>query len=198
MTPEDVYKTAFKTHAGHYEYLVMPFGLTNALCTFQGRMNHIFQEVERTSVLVFFDDILVYSASWEEHLKHLEEVFTILRAQQLCLKPSKYTFGAKIIEYLGHFISAEGVSTDPKKVQAITDWPTPQTQKQLRSFLGLANYYRRFIRGYSVVARPLSQLLKKMVSGGIKRLQMRSQISREHSVRLRSKQMPPITELALF
>lgn len=136
MTPEDIYKTAFKTHSGHYEYLVMPFGLTNAPCTFQGLMNHIFWEVARTSVLVFFDDILVYSNSWEEHLSHLEEVFTILRAQQLYLKSSKCTFGATIIEYLGHFISAEGVSTDPKKIQAITDWPTPLTQKQLRRLFG--------------------------------------------------------------
>uniref|UniRef100_A0A1J3IVR9 Transposon Ty3-I Gag-Pol polyprotein n=2 Tax=Noccaea caerulescens TaxID=107243 RepID=A0A1J3IVR9_NOCCA len=161
MSPEDIYKTAFKTHAGHYEYLVMPFGLTNAPCTFQGLMNHVFQAVTRKFLLVFFDDILVYSKSWEEHLKHLEEVFSILRHQQLYLKPSKCTFGATVIEYLGHFISAEGVSTDPKKVKAIEEWPIPVTQKQLRSFLGLANYYRRFIKGYSVIAKPLSTLLKK-------------------------------------
>ncbi|CAL9238184.1 unnamed protein product, partial [Arabidopsis halleri] len=126
-----------------------------------GLMNHIFQDITRKFLLVFFDDILVYSASWEEHLQHLEIVFSILRHQQLYLKLSKCTFGATRIEYLGHFISFEGVSTDPSKVQAIKQWPTPTSQKQLRSFLGLANYYRRFIQGYSIIAKPLSNLLKK-------------------------------------
>lgn len=161
MSPEDVYKTAFKTHSGHYEYLVMPFGLTNAPCTFQSLMNHVFEGVLRKCVLVFFDDILVYSKSWSDHLNHLREVFQILQQAQLFLKPSKCTFGGKVIEYLGHFISAEGVSTDPKKIQAIVDWPTPKTQKQLKSLLGLANYYRRFILSYSIIAKPLSVLLKK-------------------------------------
>ncbi|KAL1223554.1 putative mitochondrial protein [Cardamine amara subsp. amara] len=161
MSPEDVYKTAFKTHSGHYEYLVMPLGLTNAPCTFQSLMNHVFQDVLRRFVLVFFDDILVYSVHWEAHLQHLADMFRILQQQQLYLKPSKCTFGATIIEYLGHFISAVGVSTDPSKVEVIKKWPTPTSQKQLRSFLGLANYYRRFIRGYSVVAHPLTNLLKK-------------------------------------
>lgn len=110
---------------------------------------------------MFFDDILVYSSSWEEHLQHLREVFDILLHEKLFLKPSKCTFGASTIEYLGHFISGEGVSTDPSKVIAIEQWPTPSTQKQLRSFLGLANYYRRFIRSYSIIARPLTVLLKK-------------------------------------
>ena len=161
MHPKDVYKTAFKTHAGHYEYLVMPFGLTNAPCTFQGLMNHVFRHVARKFVLVFFDDILVYSPTWEQHLLHLEEVFAILRQHQLLLKPSKCTFGATVVEYLGHFIYAAGVSTDPGKIKAVEQWPTPTTQKQLRSFLGLANYYRRFIQGYSIIARPLTNLLKK-------------------------------------
>lgn len=161
MSEDDVYKTAFKTHHGHFEYLVMPFGLTNAPCTFQSLMNHVFQDISRKFVLVFFDDILVYSKSWEEHLQHLPEVFTILQQQQLYLKLSKCIFGATIIEYLGHFISAKGVNTDPKKIAVIRDWPVPTTQKHLRSFLGLANYYRRFIMGYSSIARPLSQLLKR-------------------------------------
>ncbi|CAL9243056.1 unnamed protein product, partial [Arabidopsis halleri] len=89
MHPHDVYKTAFKTHAGHYEYLVMPFGLTNAPCTFQGLMNQVFRHIARKYVLVFFDDILVYSPTWEQHLQHLEEVFAVLRKHQLFLKPSK-------------------------------------------------------------------------------------------------------------
>lgn len=131
MTPDDVYKTAFKTHSGHYEYLVMPFGLSNAPCTFQGLMNHIFQEISRKFLLVLFDDILVYINTWEEHLQHLHEVFAILRQQQMYLKPSKCTFGATSIEYLGHIISAAGVSTDPKKIADICKWPTPSSHKQL-------------------------------------------------------------------
>lgn len=115
MSEADVYKTAFKTHNGHYEYLVMPFGLTNAPCTFQSLMNHVFQDICRKFVLVFFNDILVYSHSWEDRLTHMAEVFSILREQQLYLKLSKCTFGATMIEYFGHFISAEGVSTDPQE-----------------------------------------------------------------------------------
>lgn len=161
MSPDDVHKTAFRTHSGHYEYLVMPFGLTNAPCTFQGLMNHVFEPILRKFLLVFFDDILIYSKTWEEHLLHLETVFSILQHQQLYLKQSKCTFGATKIEYLGHFISNEGVSTDPAKIKAVALWPTPANQKQLRSFLGLANYYRRFIQGYSIIARPLTLLLRK-------------------------------------
>lgn len=127
IAPQDVYKTAFKTHFGHCEYLVIPFGLTNAPYTFQGLMNHVFQDIERKFLLVFFDDILVYSPRWEEHLSHLEVVFSILRHQQLFLKPSKCTFGATVIEYLRHFISVAGVSTNPRKITTIEQWPIPTT-----------------------------------------------------------------------
>lgn len=145
MSPDDVHKTAFRTHSVHYEYLVMPFGLTNAPCTFQGLMNHVFEPILRKFLLVFFDDILIYSNSWNEHLLHLETVFAILQHQQLYLKQSKCTFGATKIEYLGHFISNKGVSTDPAKIKAVELWPISTSQKQLRSFLGLENYYRCFI-----------------------------------------------------
>ncbi|CAM8950453.1 unnamed protein product [Rhodiola kirilowii] len=160
MNPNDVYKTAFKTHSGHYEYLV-PFGLTNAPCTFQSLMNHVFRDIARKFLLVFFDDILIYSYTWADHLEHLKLVFSILLQHRLYLKLSKCTFGATSVEYLGHFISASGVSTDPRKINVVKDWPPPTSQKQLRSFLGLANYYRRFIRHYSIIARPLTDLLKK-------------------------------------
>lgn len=120
-----------------------------------------FRRCSAKFLLVFFDDILIYSATWEDHLKHLREVFQILHREQLYLKPSKCTFGATVIEYLGHFIFAEGVSTDPRKIESIIKWPTPTVQKQLRSFLGLANYYRWFILSYNIIARPLKNLLTK-------------------------------------
>lgn len=161
MKPEDVEKTAFQTHSGQFEYVVMPFGLTNAPSTFQGAMNSIFSAQLRKSVLIFFDDILVYSASVEAHIQHLREVFSILRANSFFVKRSKCAFFTPRIEYLGHIITANGVSTDPAKVQAVQDWPQPSTVKQLRGFLGLTGYYRRFVKGYSIVASPLTDLLKK-------------------------------------
>ena len=119
MDPADVYKTAFKTHAGHFEYLVMPFGLTNAPATFEGLMNLVFKEFLRKFMLVFFDDILVYRCSLEDHLLHLHKVLATMRANSLFAKRSKCYFGVSKVEYLGHFISKEGVSTDPAKVLAI-------------------------------------------------------------------------------
>ena len=122
--------------------LVMPFGLTNAPCMFQSLMDRIFEGVLRKFLLIFFDDILIYNSCWEDHLQHLREVFQILQREQLYLKPSKCTFGATVIEYLRHFISGEGVSTDPSKIKTIVQWPIPTKHKQLISFLGLASYYR--------------------------------------------------------
>jgi hypothetical protein len=161
VKPEDRAKTAFRTHHGHYEWLVMPFGLTNAPATFQALMNKIFIYAIRKFVLVFFDDILVYSSSWNDHLQHLESVLLTLQRHELYAKLSKCSFGATEVDYLGHKVSGKGVSMESTKIQAVLDWPTPSNLKQLRGFLGLTGYYRRFIKSYAHIAAPLTDLLKK-------------------------------------
>jgi hypothetical protein len=161
MHPEDIAKTAFRTHHGHFEFVVMAFGLTNAPSTFQALMNSVLCDFLRRFVLVFFDDILIYSTSWSEHLQHVCAVLTVLRQHHLAVKHSKCIFGSPTVAYLGHIISAKGVAMDPSKVEAVQAWPPLKTPRALRGFLGLTRYYRKFIRDYGTIARPLTQLLKK-------------------------------------
>lgn len=161
VKPEDEAKTAFRTHSGHWEFRVMPFGLANAPASFQALMNTILRSLLRKCVLVFVDNILIYSLTLEVHLDHLREVFKILDQHQLLLKQSKCSFGQQQLEYLGHIINANGVAPDPKKIEAVQNWPTPTDIKQLRGFLGLSGYYRKFIKNYGVLSRPLTDLLKK-------------------------------------
>lgn len=129
MAAGDEFKTAFRTHQGLYEFMVMPFGLTNAPATFQMLMNTLFAALLRRGVLVFMDDILVYSRTLEDHVKLLKEVFEILHQNNFLLKRSKCSFAQPSVEYLGHVVSAAGVSTEPSKISAVKNWPTPVSVK---------------------------------------------------------------------
>jgi hypothetical protein len=161
LKPGEEFKTAFQTHFGQYEFRVMAFGLSGAPGTFQGAMNATLAPGLQKFVIVFFDDILVYSETYADHLPHLRLLLQWLERDQWKLKLSKCKFAQRSIAYLGHIISGQGVSTDPSKVQAIVDWPVPRSIKELRSFLGLAGYYRKFVKHFGIIARPLSNLLKK-------------------------------------
>jgi hypothetical protein len=161
MRESDEEKTAFKTHSGHFQFRVMPFGLTNAPATFQCLMNSIFSEQIRRCVIVFLDDILVYSRSWLDHLTHLRLVLQTLRSHQLFAKISKCSFAQDSISYFGHIISRTGVATDVENTKAMLAWPTPTSATELRGFLGLTGYYRKFVKGYGILAKPLTNLLTK-------------------------------------
>nr|XP_027072057.1 uncharacterized protein LOC113696870 [Coffea arabica] len=157
----DTHKIAFQTHHGHFEFLVMPFGLTNTPAIVQALMNRIFQPYMRKFMLVFFDDILVYGPTLELHMQYPQIVLGVLADNQLFCKRSKCSFAQTSVEYLGHVISEKGVSMDKSKIECILSWLSPETVKELRGFLGLTGYYRRFIKGYGVISKPLTQLLKK-------------------------------------
>jgi hypothetical protein len=156
-------KTAFSTRYGLYEYLVMSFGLTNAPAYFMYLMNSVFTQEHNKFVVVFIDDILIYSKNPEDHAKHLHVILQRLRDQHLYAKFSKCEFWLDTVKFLDHTVSGDGISVDPSKVQEVTDWKSPTTVHPIRSFLGLAGYYRRFIPNFSRIAKPMTELLKKGV-----------------------------------
>jgi hypothetical protein len=163
IQPCDIPKTAFSTRYGLYEFLVMSFGLTNAPAYFMYLMNSVFMTELDKFVMVFIDDILIYSKSEKEHAENLRVVLQRLRDHKLCAKFSKCEFWLKSVKFLGHTISHDGISVDPSKVQEVMDWKPPKSVHQIRSFLGLAGYYRRFIPDFSRIAKPMTELLKKGV-----------------------------------
>ena len=157
----DVLKTAFRTRYGHYEFLVMPFGLTNSPVTFMDLMNRVFRPYVDKFVVVFIDDILVYSKDAQEHEQHLKIVLQTLREKKLYAKLSKCDFWLKEVSFLGHIVSTEGIIVDPTKIEAIVNWKPPRNVTEVRSFLGLVGYYRIFTRGFSVITSLLTKLLRK-------------------------------------
>ncbi|KAK3536385.1 hypothetical protein QTP86_008852 [Hemibagrus guttatus] len=156
----DEWKTAFHTTHGHYEYRVMPFGLTNAPAVFQALINGVFQDLLGKWVIAYIDDILMYSASPEEHVLHIREVLSRLQQHHLYVKLEKCEFHRATVTFFGYVISRWGVEMDVVKVRAVTDWPAPTMVRELQHFLGFANFYRRFIQNYSSVAGPLTSLLR--------------------------------------
>jgi hypothetical protein len=160
IRPEDIPKTAFTTRYGLFEYLVMSFGLTNSLVHFTYLMNSVFMPKLDKFVVVFIDDILIYSKDEEEHAKHMRIVLTRLREHQLYAKFSKCAFWLEEIQFLGHVLSSKGIAVDPSKVKYILEWNSPTIVHQVRSFLGLAGYYRRFIPDFSKIVKPVTGLLK--------------------------------------
>ncbi|GBG83134.1 hypothetical protein CBR_g36752 [Chara braunii] len=159
--PDDQYKTAFRTRYGHYEFNVMPFGLTNAPATFQRCMNDLFRPWLDRFVVVYLDDILVFSRTLEEHQGHLRQVLEKLREANFKINAKKCDWAKTQVLYLGHVLDGDGVKPEDSKIAAIRDWPTPRTLTELRSFLGLANYYRKFVRNFSTIAAAPSQIAEK-------------------------------------
>jgi hypothetical protein len=163
IRPCDIPKTAFSTRYGLYEFLVMSFGLTNAPAYFMYLMNSVFMTELDKFVVVFINDILIYSKNEKEHAKHLRVVLQRLQDHKLYAKFSKCEFWLNSVKFLGHTISKDGISVDPSKVQEVMDWKPPKSVHQIYSFLGLTGYYRRFIPDFSRIAKPMTELLKKRV-----------------------------------
>jgi len=158
---QDVPKTAFRTRYGHFEFLVMPFGLTNAPAVFMDMMNRVCRSMLDKSVIVVIDDILIYSKSKADHAVHIREILELLRKEKLYAKFSKCEFWLRQVQFLGHVIFGDSVSIDPTKIKAIQNWEAPRNASEIRIFMGLAGYYRRFIKDFSRIAAPLTSLTQK-------------------------------------
>ena len=156
-------KTDFRTRYGHYEFLVMSFGLTNAPAAFMSLMNGIFKPYLDLFVIVFIDDILIYSKSRKEHEEHLRIILEVLREKRLYAKFSKCEFWLDSVSFLGHVVSKDGVMVDPSKIEAVKNWVRPTNVTVVRSFVGLASYYGRFVKGFSSVASQRTNLTKQSV-----------------------------------
>lgn len=161
LDPKDKHKTAFITRQGLFEFNVLSFGLCNSPSTFQRLMDLVLADLQWTTCLVYLDDIICFGRDFHEHLERLDEVLTKLRQANLKVKPTKCNLFSTQVQYLGHIISSGGVKADPAKVEAVRQWPVPKSQPEVRSFLGLASYYRRFVKGFAEIARPLHQLTEK-------------------------------------
>ncbi|GJX43895.1 putative reverse transcriptase domain-containing protein [Tanacetum coccineum] len=160
---EDIPKTAFQTRYGHYEFQVMPFGLTNAPAVFMDLMNRVCKPFLDKFVIVFIDDILIYSKNKKEHEEHLKAVLELLKKEKLYAKFSKCKFWIPKVQFLGHVIDSQGIHVDPAKIESIKDWESPKTPTEIRQFLGLAGYYQRFIEGFSKIAKSMTKLTQKGV-----------------------------------
>jgi hypothetical protein len=160
IRPDDIHKTAFVTRYGQYEYTVVSFGLTNASAYFMNMRNKVFMDELNKCVVIFIDDILVFSKTAEEHGEHLRMVLGKLRQHQLYAKFSKCEFWMEEVAFLGHVLSAKGVAVDPSKIEVVSKWQSPKFVTEIRSFLGLVGYYHRFIENFSKIAKPMTELLK--------------------------------------
>jgi len=161
MDPKSIPKTAFSTKHGHYEYTRMPFGLKNAPATFQRCMNFVLKDLINKHCLVYLDDVIVYSTSLNEHLDSLRKVFEKLQEANLKLQLDKCEFLKKQTDFLGHTISPEGIRPNKDKIKAIEQFPIPKSSKEIKSFLGLCGYYRKFIPDFAKIAKPMTVFLKK-------------------------------------
>lgn len=163
MKEGDEWKTAFKTKYGVYEWLVLPFGLTNAPSTFMRLMNHTLRAFIGKFVIVYFDDILVYSKNLDEHINHLKCVLEVLRKEKLYANIKKCSFCMERVVFLGYVISAKEIEVDEEKIKSIKEWPTPKSVTEVRSFHGLASFCRRFVKNFSTLVAPLTEIIKKSV-----------------------------------
>ncbi|GJZ27064.1 putative reverse transcriptase domain-containing protein [Tanacetum coccineum] len=161
---EDIPRTTFKTRYGHYEFQVKPFGLTNTPALFMDLMNRVCKPYLDKFVIVFIDDILIYSKNKKEHKEHLKAILELLKKEELYAKSSKCEFWIPKVQFLGHVIDSQGIHVDPAKIESIKDWASPKTPTEIRQFLGLAGYHRRFIEGFSKIAKPMTKLVQKKIA----------------------------------